>query len=374
MKNEQFYKALGKTKLNYVIYKILKEKYVVNNLKPLPIQKESIELIRKDSKSSSLITRDNCWQKSEYNLDIIVPVYNTGVFLEDCIQSVLTQNTKYNYKLFIINDGSTDRETLLTLKKYESDKSGRIVNIHVPNGGIAAARNIGIDKSLGSYLMFLDSDDILMPDAIEGLLSRAIEENADIVEGAYNNVSEKNAILKQFPHSTGTLSGKNDMYGYAWGKVYKRELFSQVRFPEYNFEDSIVKSILIQLADKKIGIKNVVYGYRRNRKSVSFLSQNNPKSLDSYWITSQINKDRKVLGISNEQSYYEYMLNMVKLTFRRNIQLEDKYIIDLFDRICDDMEEFSEYKTQKEGMKDLETAIRTRNFGLFRLWNTMNMF
>ena len=372
LKNEQYYKLLSKTKLNKLIYCCLNGIYKKNNKDLSLFEREDISLLRKNAGDSSLVKRNNEWLKSEYDLDIIIPVYNTGNMLDKCLTSVLSQKTQYDFRAIVIDDGSNDKVTLDILEKYSGND--RILIIHTQNNGISEARNIGIEKSKGEYLMFLDSDDLLELHAIENLMNKAYDENVDIVEGAYDNISANNNILKVFPHKSGKLDDRNDMYGYPWGKVIKRNLFLSVKFPKFFFEDSIMKTIIYPSTELKHGISDVVYHYRRNRNSISFTSQGNKKSLDSYWITHQINIDREELGLKADASYYEYMLNMAKLTFRRNIHLENKYMIDLFSKICDDMEEYSMFFTNNEHMKDLELAIRTRNYRLFCLWNTMNMF
>ena len=370
-KNEQFYKLLSKTRINNLIYDICKKRYISNAEDVSPIPRKSIELLRKDVKSSSIVSRADDWCYTEYDLDIIIPVYNTGVMFDMCIKSVLEQNANYSYKIIIINDGSTDKLTITTLDKYSHNDN--IIVINTDNQGLQAARNCGLDLSKGKYIMFLDSDDILKPDAISCLMEAAIKNDACIVEGAYTNISMKNSVIKSFPHKVGMLNNE-DMYGYVWGKVFKRELFLNLQFPNYYFEDSIVKMILYKIAKKKIGISEEVYGYRRNRSSISFSLQKSSKSLDSYWINKQLGVDLEVLGIKPDQDYYEYLLRMSRLSFRRNIRLPDIYLVDLFDRICCDMERYKEFATKDRDLQDLEQAIRTKNYKLFYLFNTMKMF
>ena len=90
------------------------------------------------------------------DLSIIVPAYNSEKTIEQCINSVITQETKYDYELIVVNDGSTDR-TKEIVEKFNDEK---IVLINQENRGFSGARNRGIDECVGKYIMFLDSDDI----------------------------------------------------------------------------------------------------------------------------------------------------------------------------------------------------------------------
>lgn len=137
-----------------------------------------------DCKTSCI--RDNDELKTwNYQLSIIIPAYNCESSVERCIKSVLLQKIKYTYEIIVINDGSTDN-TQDVLNKFEN-----IENIHIieqKNKGFSGARNTGIDFATGRYLMFLDSDDEMLPNSINALLDRAYEYDADIVEGGFRYI------------------------------------------------------------------------------------------------------------------------------------------------------------------------------------------
>ena len=95
-------------------------------------------------------------------ISVIIPVFNTGTILQDTIKSVLDQ-TFENFEIVIINDGSTDPETLKILSSLHDI---RIRVIHQDNSGVAIARNRGIDESRGDYIAFLDHDDLFMPEKL----------------------------------------------------------------------------------------------------------------------------------------------------------------------------------------------------------------
>ena len=96
---------------------------------------------------------------------VIVPVYNVEDYLETCVASVIAQTCR-DYELILVDDGSTDQSGAMC------DRLARQYHcrvIHQANGGLGAARNTGIDAARGDYLVFLDSDDFLSPDTLQGL-------------------------------------------------------------------------------------------------------------------------------------------------------------------------------------------------------------
>ena len=116
---------------------------------------------------------------------IIVPVYNVGIYLDDCVDSVLSQ-THSNWEAIFIDDGSTDDSGKI-LDGY-AVKEPRIRVIHRQNQGVSAARNAGIDVAKGEYLLFLDADDALVPWALERLVQRITEaDHPDILMYQHQN-------------------------------------------------------------------------------------------------------------------------------------------------------------------------------------------
>ena len=127
---------------------------------------------------------------SDIDLSIVVPAYNSQKTITECIKSVIEQETKYNYELIIVNDGSKDN----TKKIVESFDDQHIVLINQENKGFSGARNRGIDESKGKYIMFLDSDDAYDPSFMLTMLEAMLRENADIVVCRYYAVEAGNEI------------------------------------------------------------------------------------------------------------------------------------------------------------------------------------
>ena len=111
-------------------------------------------------------------------ISIIIPVYNVEKYIRKCVDSILSQTYK-NLEIILVDDGSLDNCGKICDQYAKIDN--RVVVIHKQNGGLSSARNIGIEKATGEYLMFVDSDDSLEKIACESLINITNKTNADIV-------------------------------------------------------------------------------------------------------------------------------------------------------------------------------------------------
>ena len=123
-------------------------------------------------------------------VSVIVPVYNTFRYLEQCLNSILNQTLK-EFEVICVNDGSTD-DSAKILEKY-SQKDKRIVVINQENAGASAARNAGLDCAKGRYIAFVDSDDYIKKNFLEVLYTTAVNTEADIT--ACDIIYEKDGKL-----------------------------------------------------------------------------------------------------------------------------------------------------------------------------------
>ena len=91
-------------------------------------------------------------------VSIIVPIYNKEKYLEKCLDSILGQ-TYRDLEIILVDDGSTDNS--LVICQHYAEKDPRIKIYHKPNGGVSSARNLGLEKSTGKYISFVDPDDFI---------------------------------------------------------------------------------------------------------------------------------------------------------------------------------------------------------------------
>lgn len=115
-------------------------------------------------------------------VSIVIPVYNVYPYLRECVESVLMLKT--DVEIVLVDDGSKDNSGMLCDELAKEDP--RILVIHQENGGLSKARNTGIENCSGEYVMFLDSDDFIDPEATENMLGK-LSPNTDILVGLYRN-------------------------------------------------------------------------------------------------------------------------------------------------------------------------------------------
>lgn len=111
-------------------------------------------------------------------VSVVIPVYNVEAFLVECVDSVLNQ-TMQDFEIILVDDGATDSSGRMCDAYGRQDPRIRV--IHQPNGGLSAARNTGLDAAKGGYVYFLDSDDYIVPHALESLRGMAEKERSDVV-------------------------------------------------------------------------------------------------------------------------------------------------------------------------------------------------
>ena len=111
-------------------------------------------------------------------LSVVTPVYNMSQYLNHCVSSILDQ-TFFDFEVLLIDDGSTDQSPYMCDKYADEDTRVRV--FHKKNGGIASARNLGIEQAKGEYIVFVDSDDYIHPRMFEYLVNEIEKHNVDII-------------------------------------------------------------------------------------------------------------------------------------------------------------------------------------------------
>ena len=124
-------------------------------------------------------------------ISIIVPVYNVEDYIKQCLDSILLQ-TYTNFEVIVVDDGSTDSSSEICDDFAKKDKRFNV--IHKENGGVSKARNIALDNVNGSYVVFVDSDDVLPKDALKKMIDETIATNSEVSVSKFN----ENFIGKNF--------------------------------------------------------------------------------------------------------------------------------------------------------------------------------
>ena len=171
-------------------------------------------------------------------ISVIIPVYGVEQYLDQCVESIVNQ-TYPHLEIILVDDGSPDGCPAMC--DAWAKKDARIKVIHQQNGGLSCARNTGIQHATGDYITFVDSDDWLGETCYQTVTDLLQTKGYDLVVFNCNRVNEKGEILSSTEklEQAGELTGpqalkalvQGKLNHYAVNKVYKRELFSQVRFP-----------------------------------------------------------------------------------------------------------------------------------------------
>jgi len=245
-------------------------------------------------------------------ISIIIPVYRTEEYLAECLDSVKKQ-TLDDFEAIIVNDATPDNAMRIAQRFSEVD-SRFIIVAHDENKGLGAARNTGLDKAKGSYLLFLDSDDLLAQDALSLMVEIAEEKNADIIVGnmavlmdeGYELTSYTNGLFINWQQideeNLRCLPANLYAAGSVCHKLFRRELLMEegIRFPEGIYWEDNAFSMEAWIVSKRIfACPEVIYLQRKR------------KDLDNPSITQTQNRkimtDRDKLAVGVFKRSYPYV-------------------------------------------------------------------
>lgn len=208
-------------------------------------------------------------------ITVIIPVYNVEEYLRECIESILGQSYS-NLEIILVDDGSTDCSG--NICDYYSSIDSRVKVIHKENGGLSNARNVAIDVCVGEYITFVDSDDIIYQKYVEYLYEQIITNCADIASTNLFQFYDKKEIDVKIEYSSVTISNLEaarkmlNVDGFsscACAKLYKRELFDDIRFPEGRlYEDYLTIYKVLSMAKRITLLNNKMYYYRQRPGSI----------------------------------------------------------------------------------------------------------
>jgi len=207
---------------------------------------------------------------------VIVPAYNSEKYMRETLDCLLSQ-TERDIEVIVVNDGSTD-STSDIIARY-AEKDSRIVPVHQENAGVSAARNNGIERAKGEYIIFLDSDDLLSFNSFEHIYAALKSTDADLalfrMQSFGDGIVQYNPVVEVLAKQTNiSCYDKRLLRNFIPGnKVYKTELLKEsgVRFPPMRYsEDGAFFMHFIHAVKPKItGVYDAIFKYRRHPGSVS---------------------------------------------------------------------------------------------------------
>ena len=238
-------------------------------------------------------------------ISVIVPIYNVDKYLDKCLDS-LKRQTYHDFEVILVNDGSTDNSQSIIDKYTKTDQ--RFKGYIKENGGLADARNYGIDKALNDYLVFIDSDDYVQLNLIETIINNMLD--SDILIFEYNQINIINntveTINNKFNEDTIYNVDNNpnlitDIDNCAWNKCYKKSLFSTYRYPKgYLYEDL-----------------GTTYKLILDSKIVRFVN----KPLVNYLV----NRDGNITSTINDRIYHIFDMCKENIDYYKSKGVFDKY-------------------------------------------------
>lgn len=212
----------------------------------------------------------------ELLVSVIVPVYNVEKELPECIDSILKQ-TYQNIEVLLIDDGSPDRSGAIC-DRYQV-KDSRVRVFHKKNGGLSDARNYGIERCKGEYLICVDSDDVVKDTLIETELALAQKHRADMVVSPYQKFQDSSELFVSEEIHSGCVGQKEALsrllyqdkvfHTGAHCKLYKRSLFDGVQYPVGLFYEDLATTYRLILKAERIAFTSEkMYGYRIRAGSI----------------------------------------------------------------------------------------------------------
>lgn len=259
---------------------------------------------------------------------IILCVYNGEKYVEKCLTSLLDQ-TYSNYEIILIDDGSKDHTSSL-LNKYKDNK--KITIISQKNQGLSVARNVGVKKSKGDYLLFVDIDDTVAPTFLE-TIEKEISKDLDLIKFNYAytyDKKEKKPVVSHFQNKVvsgeeafALLASEKEPFELATIYAYKRTFFQKNNFSfaqgMYHEDYGLIPYIILKSKKVKL-LDDVLYYYYQTDNSIT---RNNDykktiKKAEDIFVHSKNNKQKvqkEELSEKSKKLYYSYMANAILLKY-----------------------------------------------------------
>lgn len=253
--------------------------------------------------------------KKEPSISVIVPVFNTERFLEECIVSIINQSFD-DLQIILVDDGSTDGSGQICDRFAEKDE--RITVIHQSNAGVSAARNVGLREAKGKYIVFADCDDTLPQDAYENLI-KEVKENY-LSMGRIRLMSENGTLQNSLSFGEKEISidtflkdlfleKKFPYLGYPTDKIFQMELIKKYGL---SFDESIKlnedRLFVLAYALHCKGIifsEHIIYNYRQRESGVIQSTRRNATVTDSEMtVLDSFRKMRNICRDYSDELYY----------------------------------------------------------------------
>ena len=237
------------------------------------------------------------------NIDIIIPNYNKANYLEECLNSVISQSYK-NWRIYLIDDNSNDNSKTI-LKKYEKNEKFKIFYLK-ENHGPAYCRNLGIKNSNSDYVAFLDSDDFWPHNKLEVQIKYALDNNYSFTYTDYKFFYNDDLSKKVLTNLPVSYSYKNFLMHSSMSTssiLLERQILKNTPFESVKHEDYLFKCKILRNINSAYKVKDIHVFYRINKNN---RSSNKVSNLFNLWL---INKNK------NNLSFLENLKSIISISF-----------------------------------------------------------
>jgi glycosyltransferase involved in cell wall biosynthesis len=215
-------------------------------------------------------------------ISVIVPVYNTELFIERCLNSIIEQ-TFTDFEIILIDDNSTDNCPKICEKYVKKDSRIKIIH-NETNLGSSLSRKIGLENAVGTYIQFIDSDDWVEKNMLERLYYTAVSGDYDII---WYDFFEKNYHLQQNIESLEKidiykkiLDNESKISASLWSKFIKKDILLQIDFPKVMmWEDLVITTQLVDKSKKIFYLSEVFYHHFYNPSSITNSKERKTKGI-----------------------------------------------------------------------------------------------
>lgn len=268
-------------------------------------------------------------------ISVIVPIFNAEKYLHRCIKRILAQDYT-DYELLLINDGSTDNSG--TICDEYAIKDNRIRVFHKENGGVSSARNWGLDNAIGEYIMFVDSDDYMLPGMLEVMLSTLESKKADLVvcgttetgSGYWRPIADVDYSINQLKENFVSLL-HTELLSPPWNKIYKKEIIGSNRFCEdISFGEDLLFNIqYLEKCENISFIKESPFYHEKENENSLVVKFNRNRLLDieKVWVVvDRFSEDKGGLYLKYLRDLTVYVRQLLKT--KQYLWLEKKNILE----------------------------------------------
>ena len=266
-------------------------------------------------------------------ISVIVPAYNIADYVERGINSVRNQTYRH-LEIIVVDDGSTDDTGAICDRIASEDK--RVQVIHKENGGLAEARNVGMEKATGAYIAFVDGDDWIDSAMYEEMLGALQEQHANLAVCRYRQVykthtddrSADRAILFEGQEALQYYVQETEEYAIqnaAWNKLYKKELISNLAFPVGKwYEDILFATTVLSRVNRCVYLDTAYYNYIIDREGSIMNAQLNSRMFTDL-IPAYCEKTKllKELGRQDLADTHDYFIYKRLLQFYSRLEKSD---------------------------------------------------